>query len=296
MNRTDLHTHSTASDGSLSPASLVAAAAEVGLTRLGLTDHDTTDGLSEAAAAAEQFGLELVPGIELSTDDGTKQADILGYFFDLEHAGLRETLEQMRLARIDRAQRMVEKLRGLGADLNYEAVAKMSGEGVVTRPHVAHVLVEIGFVRDVNEAFSRYIARGRPAFVDRFRLTPREACQLIRAAGGVPVLAHPVPNGNPYSDPLGLRSFLPGLVDAGLGGIECYYWRYTVKVNRWLEALAWHFKLVPSGGSDFHGPWRANTLGSVPVPEETVDRLREAARAGRGLAAEAPASAEDELS
>ncbi|MCB0216550.1 MAG: PHP domain-containing protein [Caldilineae bacterium] len=281
MSRIDLHTHSRASDGSLRPSELVEAAAVQGVRQLGLTDHDTTDGLAEAAESAARQGIELVTGIELTTDDGERQADILGYFYDPEHAGLREILGRMREARVERAREMVDRLRRLGAELDYAAVAELAGSGVVTRPHVAHAMVASGFVLDVDEAFRRYIARGRPAFVDRYRLTPPAACELIRAAGGVPVLAHPVPNGNPYSDPLRLRSFLPGLVEAGLGGLECYYWRYTRRVNRWLEALAWHHRLVPSGGSDYHGPWRANRLGAVEVPEGTVERLRAAAEAGR---------------
>ncbi len=289
MSAIDLHSHSSASDGSLTPTELVEAAAAAGLRILGLTDHDTTDGLAEAARAADRLGLELVPGIELTTErlteDGELQADILGYFIDPAHPELKRVLAAMRSARVDRARAMVDKMRGLGASIRFEDLEARAGDGVITRPHVAHALVETGFVEDVGAAFYRYIGRGRPAYVNRYRLTPEQACRLIRGAGGVPVLAHPVPNGDPYSDPLGLRHFLPPLVEAGLGGLECYYWRYTRRVNRWLEALAWHFDLVPTGGSDYHGPWRENQLGAVEVPPDTVDRLRavaEAKAAARG--------------
>lgn len=280
MSQTDLHTHSTASDGSLSPAALVAAAARCGIRQLALTDHDTTAGLAEAGVAAAELGIELIPGIELTTQSGDRQVDILGYLFDPEHPALKAELEQMQAARIDRARAMVERLQALGARIDYADVEAQAGEGVITRPHVAHALVAAGFVHSVGQAFARYIAEGRPAYVDRYRLTTVAACALIRSAGGLPSVAHPVPARNPHSDPLVLRHFLPSLAEAGLGGLECHYWGYKRQTRRWLEALAWNFHLVPTGGSDYHGAWRPNELGGVELPEGTVERMREAAAAG----------------
>ncbi len=278
--RIDLHTHTTASDGALAPADLVALAAAQGVTHLAITDHDTTAGLAEAMDAALVHGLTLIPGIELSTEHGDGQTDILGYHFDPDSTDLQTTLRRIQEARATRAAAMVEKLQALGAPITLADVQALAGEGgVIARPHVARVLVAAGFVQDVGEAFRRYIGRGGPAYAHRFKLSPTDACRLIRAAGGVPVVAHPVPPDNPFSDPKRLRTFLPALVEAGLGGLECYYPRYIGRVNRWLGALAWHFKLVPTGGTDYHGPWRDGPLpGGVDVPPDTAGRLLDASQ------------------
>lgn len=275
--RIDLHVHTSASDGALAPAELVALAAGEGVEVLAITDHDTTAGLAEAEAAAADFGITLVPGIELNTDFEGGSADVLGYLFDRTDPDLQGLLAAIRNTRVTRARTMVERLRELGSSVTYDDVLAMAGNGAVGRPHVARALVSEGFVADVGEAFRLYIGQGGPAYAPRYKLLPVDACRAIRAAGGVPALAHPVPPNDPFSDPKRLRFFLPPLVAAGLGGLECYYSGYTVKVNRWLEALAWHFKLVPTGGSDYHGPWRPEKpLGGVLVPPDTVERLRSA--------------------
>jgi hypothetical protein len=280
--RIDLHTHTTASDGSLAPAELVTAAIEVGITHLAITDHDTTQGLLAARPAAAEQGLTLVPGIELSTEYDGGTADILGYCFDPDDTTLQALLATIRDERATRATVMVQRLRALGSGITDADVLAIAGEGSIGRPHVAQALVAEGFVSTVGEAFHRYIGDGGPAHAARYKLAPEEACRVIRRAGGVPALAHPVPPGDPYSDPKRLRSFLPSLVAAGLGGLECYYSGYTAKVCRWLDALAWHFKLVPTGGSDYHGPWRPDRpLGGVDLPPDTVDRLLAEAARGR---------------
>jgi 3',5'-nucleoside bisphosphate phosphatase len=274
----DLHTHTTASDGALAPVALVELAAELGVEVLAITDHDTTAGWDEAAEVAADHGIQLVPGIELNTDYDGGSADVLGYFFDPSDPDLQGLLTAIRDVRVNRARRMVEKLQAMGSVITYDDVLAYAGAGAVGRPHVAQALVAEGFVADVGEAFQRYIGNGGPAYAPRYKLGPADACRAIRAAGGVPSLAHPVPPNDPYSDPKRLRAFLPELVAAGLGGLECYYSGYTVKVNRWLEALAWYFKLVPTGGSDFHGAWRPDKpLAGVAVPADTVARLRAAA-------------------
>jgi predicted metal-dependent phosphoesterase TrpH len=278
----DLHTHTTASDGSLAPAALVALAAESGVSVLGITDHDTTAGIAEALAAGQRHGVTVVPGIELNSDFEDRHCDILGYFIDSENEPLRALMTRLQHARAERAVIIVEKLNGLGVAISIDEVIAIADGGAVGRPHIARALVARGHVADVSEAFRLYIGRRGPAYADRYRLSPAEACAFIRAAGGVPVLAHPVPPSDPFSDPLKLLTFLPGLVEAGLGGLECYYAGYTARVSRWLDALAWHFHLVPTGGSDYHGPWRQDrVLGCVEVPAETVEKLRQAARDGR---------------
>jgi 3',5'-nucleoside bisphosphate phosphatase len=282
--RIDLHTHTTASDGQLAPADLVAYARERGVGVLGITDHDTVGGIAEARTTGERLGVEVVAGVELNTDldlagpDGPDHADILGYLVDLADPAFARLLHDIRAARQTRARAMVDRLRALDATITYADVDALAAGGAVGRPHVARALVDSRFVPDIATAFRLYIGRGGPAYADRYRLGAADACRAVRAAGGVPVLAHPVPPANPWSDPLHLRTFLPPLVEAGLGGLECYYPGYTARVKRWLEALAWHFKLVPTGGSDFHGPWRNDReVGMVDLPADTLDRLRSAA-------------------
>lgn len=275
----DLHSHSTASDGSLPPAELVALAARSGIGTLAITDHDTLAGLDEARRAADAHGMQLVDGVELGTVDPRGRIDILGYLFDPHDAGFLSMLEAMRAAREERAARMVERLQALGLAITLDQVRANAAGPSIARPHVAQVLVASGAVPDVAAAFTRYIGEGGPAYVERYKLTADAACQAVRAAGGVPVLAHPVPPRRGWLDPLALRDILPALRDAGLGGLECFYPGYAPRVTRWLVGLADHFGLVPTGGSDYHGPWRPyNPLGEAAVPADTVARL-EAARA-----------------
>ncbi|HQZ72823.1 MAG TPA: PHP domain-containing protein [Anaerolineae bacterium] len=280
----DLHSHSTASDGTLTPAALVAAAAQAGVTHLGLTDHDSMDGIAEAQSAAAELGITLVPGVELSTEHDGIISDILGYFADPAQPELARLFAATRLERVERAQRMVDALIDLGADIDLPRVAALATGGLITRPHVAQALVEAGFVGDRAEAFRRFIGQGRPAYVARVKLSPEEACRILRAAGGVPVLAHPVPPRRAFADPKGLLQLLPRLAAAGLGGLECHYPGYAARTIRWLEVLAGHNGLIPTGGSDYHGPWRPQSLlGAVrTVPADTVDRLQAARMTAAG--------------
>lgn len=279
MSRIDLHTHTTASDGTLAPRELVALAVEKGLETLAITDHDTTDGVPEALAAAEKLDILVIPGVEINTDTETGHVDILGYFIDVHHPELQTVLRKIRNARYDRAREMVERLQRLGCAIRFERVLELAGEGAVGRPHVAQALLEAGYVSSISEAFERYIGRHGPAYADRYRMTPADACRLIRAAGGVPSLAHPVPPEDPLSDPKDLPTLLPELVEAGLAGLECFYPGYPPEVTQRLLALAARFDLIPTGGSDFHGATKPEIeLGMVDVPSESVARLRGAAR------------------
>lgn len=274
----DLHAHTTASDGTLAPAELVALAARSGLTVLAITDHDTTDAVAAARAAGADVGVRIIAGVEMSTEDERGEHDILGYFVDVDDPSFQALLGSIRDHRRERAVAIVDRLRAAGAPIHMDDVFALSDGGAIGRPHVARALVAAGWAEDVGDAFGRYLGRGRSAHVPRHRQSPAEACAAIRGAGGVPVLAHPTPPSNPWSDPKRLRTMLGPLADAGLGGLECYYTGYTARVSRWLVVLAEHFGLVPSGGSDFHGPHRPHgVLGGVRVPADTVERLREAA-------------------
>lgn len=271
----DLHTHSTASDGVLSPTDLVKQAAALGVRVLALTDHDTTDGVAEAQRAAGRLGVELIPGIEINTDYQDSSLDVLGYWVPTEPGPFQDRLAELRDARETRGQRMVEKLNRLGLPVRWERVRALA-QGAVGRPHVARALVEAGHVSNLNAAFDLYIGYGRPAYEPRTRFTAFEAVEFIRAHDGVPVMAHPIPGHAQHLDPFGLEALLPRLKAVGLVGMDVYYGSYGLDTVQRLLALARRFDLVPAGGSDFHGPDMGATLGSTGVPAESVERLRQA--------------------
>lgn len=263
----DLHTHSTASDGLYSPAELVKHASEAGLSIIALTDHDTTNGLAEALAAGEARHLEVIPGIEVNTDISGSEVHVLGYFLEYQQPAFQQTLNTLREMRVTRAQRMVEKLQGFGLKITWERVRELAA-GTVGRPHVAAALVEGGYAESVADAFNRYIGRDKPGYVPRYKLAPLDAIRLINSVHGLPVLAHPA--GIP-----GLEDLLPSLCEAGLVGLETYYGDYEPKTVQYLKSLADYYHLIPTGGSDYHGPGIHPTpLGARDVPEESVKRLR----------------------
>ncbi|WP_406678490.1 PHP domain-containing protein [Moorella sp. ACPs] len=245
MQLADLHTHTTASDGRLSPAELIRLAQTKGLTALGVTDHDTVAGLAEALAAGSSYGVTVVPGVELSTEWEDKEVHILGYYLDWQKEHLLAFLETMRQARHRRTARMVARLQELGYDISMGEVEQEVRGEAVGRPHIAAVLVRKGYAPSVEAAFKTLLARGRPAYVPREKVEPARAVEVILKAGGVPVLAHP---GLSEADAL-----LPALVDDGLQGIEAYYPLHdAAATGRYLE-LASRYNLVVTGGSDFHG-------------------------------------------
>ena len=288
----DLHTHSTASDGIYAPAELLQKAHTSGLRVLALTDHDTTNGLDEARAAALQLGIDFIPGIEINTDVGTDEIHVLGYYLDYQHPEFQQVLQVLRDARERRGQRMVELLNEQGIAVSWERVRAIA-QGSVGRPHVAKALLEAGYVQSISEAFDKYIGKSCPAYVPRYRLAPIDAVRLIRSANGLPVMAHPIDL--PGIDEL--RNWLPELVEAGLVGLETYYGPYTQEQERQLRALADQYHLIPTGGTDFHGPGIHPTpLGGRFVPFEAVQRLKDAALRRRGSeppAFELPAPVEE---
>lgn len=278
----DLHTHSTFSDGMLTPELLVAEASNIGLKAIALTDHDTTGGLPRLVAAAREKGLRAVPGVEVSAEpppEGTLH--MLGYFVNHQDAFLQEHLRWIREGRNQRNLGIVQKLNQLGLRITIEDVRAHAPDDIVARPHFAQALIAKGYARNKRDAFNRYLARGKAAYVERRRLTADATIELIRRAGGVPVLAHP------FTLKLGrdaLRAFVRNLTNLGLGGIECWYPEHTPAMRRENLRLARDFGLVPAGGSDFHGlaqnhAPQVHGLGCMPVPDETVDLLEAAARA-----------------
>jgi len=277
-NQIDLHTHSTASDGIYSPTELLHRAKDIGLRVVALTDHDSTDGLLEAAQVASRLDIELIPGIEINTDVAGGEVHVLGYFPEYERPAFQAVLKVLRDARERRGQRMVELLNEQGIAVSWERVREIA-QGSVGRPHVAKALLEAGYVKTIGEAFDTYIGKGCYAYVPRYRLTPVDAVHLIVSANGLPVIAHPVE----LPGLAELRSWLPELCEAGMAGLETYYGPYTTEEEQALRALADEFHLIPTGGTDFHGPGIHPTpLGGRHVPPEAVERLKAEAAKRRG--------------
>jgi len=267
--KVDLHIHSTASDGRLSPAEVVGKAAELGLTVMAITDHDTVDGIAPALAAANAFPqLKVIPGVEISTDFPGGEVHVLGYFLDYTDPELRSTLDRFRNSRQLRAQRMVAKLENLGVHIEWQRVQEIAGSGALGRPHVAQAMLEQGYINSFKEAFTGYIGRGGPAYVEREKITPVEAVALILRSKGLPVLAHPFT----ASDPEAMTTELKA---TGLVGLEVYYNGYSAdKVNE-LLSMARRHNLIATGGSDYHGLDAATEtmIGGAGVPVESARQL-----------------------
>jgi predicted metal-dependent phosphoesterase TrpH len=276
----DLHTHSTASDGSCSPAEVVRLAKEAGLTAVALTDHDTVDGLPEAVAAGEEFGVEVIPGVEISAQFAGGTMHILGLFVEYRNGVLDQRLAVLKQARIDRNPRIIAKLNALDIPITMEQVNQISGGGQVGRPHIARALMEAGYVQELQEAFDKYLGWHKPAYVSKFRFPPDQALAMIREAQGIPVLAHP------FTLELGsaaaLKNLLIELKGLGLAGLEVYYSEHTPEQEALYLKLARELDLQISGGSDFHGLNKPEiTLGSMPSQEKLTYNLVEALKAWR---------------
>ena len=257
----DLHVHSAASDGVLSPAAVVTEAAARDVWLLSIADHDTTDGIREARTAAAEVGLTLVPGVELSVGAEKHEIHVLGYFVDPDDQPLQAILRTLRGARDLRNERIVARLRELGAPIAMERVREIAGDGSVGRPHIAKALVEAGHCASLGEVFGRYLARGKPGYVGRERLGPAEAAQAIRRAGGIPVLAHP--------GKLGHRRRIEKIVDMGMDGVEAFHSDHVEKEVELILDIAKARNLLVTGGTDSHGPHpeRPVEIGSLDIPQ-----------------------------
>ena len=247
----DLHSHTTASDGSCTPTDLVALAHRTGLSALGITDHDTTGGLEEATAAAEEAGLELVPGIELSVDYPQGEFHLLGYYVDFRSADFLARVTYLQDNRGNRNATMVRKMRELGFEITMEEIVAESGGGQVGRPHMGRALMKKGYVSSIQEAFDKYLGDGKPLHVPKVKLSPAEAIELVHSAGGLAVVAHPKYMGYPTEEELAAE--LTRLKDAGLDGLECYYSQHSREETLQYLRLAERFGFLVTAGSDFHG-------------------------------------------
>jgi predicted metal-dependent phosphoesterase TrpH len=271
----DLHSHTTASDGSLTPPELVREAARRGLRVLGITDHDSTDGLAAALEeAARHPPLLIVPGIEINCDVEGAEIHILGYYVDYEAPWFQEFCRTQRDERRARVHRMVARLAEAGLPIDPDEVFAVVREGSAGRPHLAQAMVKRGYVPSVRAAFDRYLAVGKPGYVPRRKLVPEDAVRLIRKAAGVPVFAHP---GLSNRD-----AMIPSLIAAGLMGIECHYREHSAVQTAGYLGLCREHGLVATGGSDFHGPRiRAGALGVPAVPMACWEALRAKAALAR---------------
>ena len=269
MPHIDLHIHSTASDGRYSPAEIVRMAVAKGLTTIALADHDTVDGVAPALEAAREFPeLTVIPAIELSTDTPSGEVHVLGYFVDYTNREFKSSLERMRNSRIDRAEKMVAKLKELGCNIEWQRIQEIAGSGALGRAHVAQALLEKGYISSFKEAFTKYIGHDCPAYVGREKLVPAAAVQLVLKANGLPVLAHPYTSLNP-------ETMLKELKAVGLVGVEVYYAGYLpAEVNSLLN-IAQKYDLIPTGGTDYHGIDVSSDiiLGGTEVPKSCVERL-----------------------
>ena len=267
--RADLHLHTTASDGRLTPRELVQKAVKLNLDVIAVTDHDTVEGIPPALEAAKSFPqLMVIPGVEINTDVPKGEVHILGYFINYLDPKLRRNLEELRTSRYERGKKMVAKLSEMGINVEWERVMELAGGGSVGRPHIAQAMLERGYVSSLREAFDNYIGRNGPAYVERKKLTPLDAVRLVVESDGLPVLAHPAD-----IDPL--EPFLLQLKKAGIVGIEIYYNGYSTRTIAQLKSLAQKHALISSGGSDYHGLDTSigADIGSIHLPQDSVQQL-----------------------
>jgi len=269
LSRIDLHIHTTCSDGTFTPEAAIRESSRLGMRMVAIADHDITDGVAPALAAAPP-GLTVVPAVEINTDYEAGEVHLLGYWIDLEHQGLQQELARIRNARLERSRHILQKLAGVGCRISEQRVREIAGEGSVGRPHIAAAMVEAGYVRTISEAFDRFIGRRGVAYVERYRITPEEAVGYLQGAGGIPVLAHPVKVKRP--------GLIERLIPAGLRGIEAFHSDHTSADAASYVALAQRLGLLVTGGTDSHGPHsdRPVAIGSVPVPDWVGDTLLQA--------------------
>lgn len=275
----DLHTHSICSDGTLTPKELIDYALSISLSAIALTDHDTIEGLDEAVEAGKNRDIRVIAGVEISAEYKNGTMHIVGLFLQKNLEGLRKSLARLQQARDERNPLIIKRLVDLGIPVTFERVKEISGTGQIGRPHIAKALMEIGAVQDFDEAFLRYLGKGKAAYVDKFRFSPFNAIDMIKDAGGVAILAHPNTL-NLEEDKLGKK--LIELKEFGLEGIETIYCNYSKAQINMYANLAKKFDLAQSGGSDFHGANKADTElgigdGSMRVPLSFLAELEKRA-------------------
>lgn len=265
----DLHCHTTASDGLLTPYELIKAASEIGLKAVGITDHDTVSGWSESIKAGKKFGVEILKGIELNTEWQGTEVHILGYEPDQKSRKFQDKLQELRESRMKRMLKILDRLHNMKIDISVSEIKAIAKGESVGRPHIAQALIQHGHAKTIKEAFDQYIGAEAPAYVPRFKVTPKEGIDLIREAGGIAVLAHPGQHD--------LGKYIQLWVKEGLQGIEVSHSDHTPEDEQYYREIAQKFHLIMTGGSDFHGEGRKMgvKLGGWGVSFDIVEQIRD---------------------
>lgn len=266
----DLHIHTSASDGVLTPEEIIDIAVEIGLQGIAISDHDTVAGLGRAQQYLDttSYSLDFIPAIELNTDAGEDEVHILGYFIDPENVALNQRLQEIRNSRYHRAEQMVSRLQELGLNITFEQVQALAQGELIARPHIARVLVNNKYATTIRDAFDKYIGRGRPGYVPRYKFLPDEAIELIKNAGGIAVLAHPglIKDENKVIE----------IINTGIEGLEVFYPEHSPEQIEELLEFARRHRLLITGGSDYHGPGSSESrsnMGAAGVSKQLVKRM-----------------------
>lgn len=278
MKKVDLHVHSTYSDGTFTPAELVKHSKELNISAFALTDHDTVDGIEEAVNAGNELGIEVVPGVELSTHYDSKEIHIVGLYIDYTDTILKKELYSLRDSRENRNRRICECFAGLGIDIPYETMLELYPDAVITRAHFADYLVHRGITKSRNEAFERYLGDNRPCYVHREKMLPARAIELIKNAGGIAILAHPILY---HLGKEQMNKLIQYLCRSGITGLEAIYSTYSTGEEIQMRKLAREHNLLISGGSDFHGANKPGIemgigKGRLFIPYEILDNIKKA--------------------
>lgn len=269
MQKIDLHIHTVYSDGTFTPTEVVKKAKELGLTAVSITDHDSVSGVEEAIRAGEKIGVEVVPGIEMSSNIGEDEIHILGYYLNWKDKTFLAQLQLFQEDRAKRNQKLLKRLEKLGMKLDYQEIKNIAPRGVVSRLHIARLMVKNGYVSSIGEAFEEWLNAGKPAYIGRMKVSPFEVIQLILKVDGIPVLAHPY---------LSKRDdLIPEMVKRGLMGIEVYQSVHNEQTVAHYRKIAEEYHLLITGGSDCHGKGKGKILmGTVDIPSSILDELKKA--------------------
>ncbi len=279
--RIDLHIHSTASDGTLTPAEIISLAKDLNLGAIAITDHDTLDGSKDALSFGIPPSVKFLTGVEISAEPPPSFScagsfHIIGYAVDIDHPALNHKLSMLRDSRKNRNPQILKLLSRFGIEIEFDEVRKLAGDSQLGRPHIAQLMVDKGYVQSIDSAFDEYLGNGKPAYVDRFRFECEETIKAILNAGGIPVLAHPRLLGIKENDVI--EDLIAVLTDMGLRGIEAYYPEHTKNLIAYYSRLARHFNLLITGGTDFHGGIKPDIQmgvgnGDFFVPFELYEKL-----------------------
>jgi len=267
----DLHIHTIYSDGTYTPEEVVCRAEKLNLVAISITDHDSVAGLEEAIATGEKVGIEVIPGIEMSADIGEDEIHLLAYYLDYKDKSFLSRLEEFQSTRVKRNKELLKRLEELGMSINHRELKEIAPRGVISRLHIARLMVREGYVSSIGAAFEKWLNPGRPAHVKRMKISPSQIIQLILKTGGVPVFAHPYLSGR--------DDLIPELVKAGLRGIEVYHSAHNSKISEHYKEIAQKYHLLITGGSDCHGEAKDKMLmGKVKVPASLLKNLKAAAK------------------